>query len=102
MTPTLCESASEYASGKRSAARQDQRAGSRLVARTGCIRAARADAADPTVSIRVAVAGEQVSTDVAMALRPRRIVAVRQMPGHRLQTASRIELLPGVNDCPPT
>jgi hypothetical protein len=53
------------------------------------------------VSIRVAIAGKQVSAEVAMGLGPPWIVAVRQMPGYRLKTASRIEFLARVNDCSP-
>ena len=72
--------------------------GSRLLAPAGCVRAARARAADQAMSIGVAVGGEQVSAHVTVGLRPRGIITVRQMPGHRLQTASRIDLLPRMND----
>jgi hypothetical protein len=49
--------------------------------------------------IRVAIAGKQMSAEVAVGLGPPRIVALRQMPGNRLQTASWIEFLARVNDC---
>ncbi|MBV9328927.1 MAG: hypothetical protein JO352_34905 [Chloroflexi bacterium] len=53
------------------------------------------------VSIGVTVAGEQVPAHVAVGLRTRWIVAVRKVPGHRLQTAGWIELVSRVNDCAP-
>ena len=71
------------------------------VPRAGCVRAARADTSDAAVSVRVTVAGEQVSAHVAVGLRTWWIIAVRKVPCHRLHTASGIELVSGVNDCAP-
>jgi hypothetical protein len=53
------------------------------------------------VAIGVAVAGDQVSAKLAVGLQPRWIIAFRQMPGHRLLAARRVELLPSVDDGPP-
>jgi hypothetical protein len=72
-----------------------------MVTQFGRTNAARTEASDKAVPIRVAIAGEQVSAKVAVGFEPPGIVAVRQMPGYRLQTASWIEFLAGVNNCSP-
>jgi hypothetical protein len=74
---------------------------SHMVTLVGRTNAPRTEASDEAVPIRVAIASEQVSAEVAVGLGPSWIVAIRQMPGYGLQSTSRIEFLATVNNCPP-